>query len=347
MSTADRTINLSEIQRFNRSEIALSDLPNGYLSHSAEGTHSRCPKQYEFRYHMHAPELIGTALVLGSAVHLALEFSDVNQIRLKDRWSPQQAGDQAAEALPMLIADHQEKGNTIEWRTWKERKPEDKGKRRKKGDPEFEKIEIVETLASLQQDAFALAHTYEVQVGPLIEALSAEVEYKIPFDEYGITVRGFIDVILNIRMSADPKVDHLQALKDGLPMILHPRVVTDRKTSRRYEKGYTEEAVRSLQLTKYQRPAELMGVDPSGLQIHRGTVNKEHEAIWRLTAVSPLRTRDQVDGVLRNGASRAQLIRTGVFPMTEDPKTCGMCGYRKACKPFVYAGETPDEEEDE
>lgn len=316
------------IRKAARDDLPLYDLPNGYVSHSSIGSHSRCMKQYEFRYHMHAPELIGTGLTLGSAVHLALEFSDVEQIRTGKRWTPQQAGSQAAEAVPMLIQDAIAKGNTIEWRAWKETHPDFKGKKRKsKDDPPFPKIEVNETEAMLAADAYALAAAYELEIGPLIRAVAAEVEYKIPFPEHGITARGFIDTILDVTLPGQPVVRG---------------VITDRKTGRRYEKAHADEAKRSTQITRYDGAAVEMTIPSGGVQIHRGTVSKDGTATWRMTPIEPRRTRDQIQSLLMNDGMRAQLMRTGIYPKTEDGRTCGFCGYRKICKPDWYAGEAPE-----
>lgn len=304
-------------------DLKLIDLPRGHFSVSAANAWNRCAKAFENRYWLKFPELKGTALILGSAVHGAIEFSDRAQTRTGARLTAEEVGQQAMELVPILIAEAQESG-TVEWRKLKESvwdlvpaKTKGKMKKVKIGTKESD-----ETIDDLREDARVLASAYEDQLGPTVDALFAEQEFTLPFEKAGVLLKGYVDL----------------GTKDA-------RII-DRKTGRRREKDHKWEALRSGQLTLYQWAIEELGMAVKGLEIHRGTLTgkgKDRKAAWEPSVTAP-RTREQIEDFLSNLEKTVTLAKTGVYPMADDPRTCAMCGFRKICKPhWMLKGEGEEE----
>jgi CRISPR/Cas system-associated exonuclease Cas4 (RecB family) len=279
------------------------DLPHTSISQVTMW--QRCPKQYEYRYVLGLKRPPTPAMASGSSIHAGLEAN--NRVRIET------GEDMPMEALLAHVSDVHDK---VMQDTAPEKEPGEKGR--------------------FKDENIEIARFYRRVQAPHIEPVRAEHTFtiQVPPDEQGeyLPVIGYIDVEAVVPdPELGPMAPKVRSLED------YKRVTRNRKTQ--------ADADLSLQLTLYDYSTSLTGQrlpDVIGLRNlgFNGLKTRATEGPGPYTApvyrsallMEPARRRRKWERALGTVRKVQGLVTTGLFPPTDDPKTCSWCGYLDICQ---------------
>lgn len=275
----------------------------GHISFSQLNMFQRCGKQYEHRYVLGIKEPPALKPSAGKAGHAGIEAHMRSKI---------ETGIDPPRELMLDAFDTSWTRETLDVQ-----------------------LEQGENLGKTKDSTYYLLQHYHAAEAPKILPRAVELEFMLPItvmDEILPPIKGFIDM--------------LKVPNDGSPATLD---IDDQKFKFPGKSGIAyhkkqEEVDWTDQLTIYDMALQAAGitVDRLGFQSIIGPVFRDGDPIpAKEPSIKPL-YRDErlmvpavraavIERTKRKILAIVQAIRAGTFIPTNDPRTCGWCGYRKIC----------------